>query len=446
MKNQLFNANCIEVIKTLKDNSIDAIITDPPYGLKFMNRDWDKPDNIVFTSSYWKEVFRVLKPGGHILSFSGSRTYHWLATAIEKAGFEIRDQIMWLYASGFPKGRNIARAIDKEDKFEGEVIGKFRGADNGSNAIAGSFKGDYFVKSLSPKAQPWEGWNTNLKPSHEPIVMARKPIEKGLTIAQNCLKWGVGAINIDECRVPFEDGDKTSMAGKGQIRGKNVNTNLSSKQTPSFQHKNGRHPANIIHDGSKEVVNQFPVVGRSTSRFFYSTKASPKDRDEGLGNFEDKQIYDGVNQHYGYKGTLGDKLKNVIRKNNHPTVKPTALMEYLIKLITPKGGVILDPFMGSGSTGKAANRLKRGYKFIGVELNKDYFELAKARIEYESKEIQELTLPAKQDAKEPPKEITQEEFKKTLDKPKEKDIIVTKEDKETDWANDWYESEWDFDI
>jgi len=376
--NTILQGDCIEVLKTLPENSVDSIVTDPPYGLEFMGKDWDAPwkksevvkvtdksTNGIFhdkgfnhgirfsrglfemqefqkwCESWAKEAYRVLKPGGHILAFGGSRTYHRLAGGIEDAGFEIRDQIMWVYGSGFPKSMNVGLALEK--------------------------------KGLDP--EEYAGWGTALKPAHEPIVMARKPLEG--TVVDNLLAWGTGAINIDESRVPGEPVPINKLeewSGFGQ------------KTEPDYEQEinsSGRFPANFIHDGSNEVTKLFPrskggaypakrgkavsttfASGQETeggframgddgsaSRFFYCAKTNSKERHDGLGK----------------------------EKNTHPTVKPTELMRYLVRLITPPAGVVLDPFMGSGSTGRAA--VLDGFSFIGIDQNAEYVEIAKKRVD-----------------------------------------------------------------
>ncbi len=394
----ILQGNCLDVLKTLSENSVDSVVTDPPYGLEFMGKDWDAPwkssevvsitdksTNGIFHdkgfnhgirfsrglvemqefqkwSTMWaKEVYRVVKPGGYILVFGGSRTYHRMACAIEEAGFEIRDQIMWVYGSGFPKSMNIGLALEK--------------------------------KGLDPAG--YGGWGTAIKPAHEPIVMARKPLIG--TVVENILTWGTGAINIDESRVVSDSFDKT----------------IESEDKEETNSK-GRFPANFIHDGSEEVVELFPrakggvypevrgssdigafsqggthkdkpnqarVMGDdgSAARFFYCAKANSKDRNEGLEDFESKQ--QDLSRKEGNPGGDNPRNRGVNkRKNHHPTVKPTELMRYLVKLVTPVNGTVLDPFVGSGSTGKAA--VIDNFKFIGIEMNEEYVAIAKARIDY----------------------------------------------------------------
>lgn len=333
---KLYLGSCLDHLEFMPDNSVDSIVTDPPYGLSFMGKKWDYDVPAV---EIWAECLRVLKPGGHLLAFAGTRTQHRMACNIEDAGFEIRDMIAWVYGSGFPKSHNL-----KND---------------------------------------WEGWGTALKPALEPVTVARKPF-KG-TAAANVLEHGTGAINIDGCRVGNEE---RSYSPKG------TSTNASMIRVP--EHRlgtageevtvTGRWPANVIHDGSDQVLAAFPDAAgqqgaltgnepsgkmghancygrmdrrheavpriesdKSAARFFYCAKASKKDRGEG---------------------------------NTHPTVKPTELMAYLCRLVTPPGGIVLDPFMGSGSTGKAA--LREGFGFIGMEMDPDYFEIAKTRIKHEA--------------------------------------------------------------
>ena len=393
--NKIHNMDCLEGLKFLPDNSIDSIVTDPPYNLTsvvkrfantsvdddnktgkdcregtnpyartakgFMGQEWDG-SGIAFNVELWKEVLRVLKPGGHLLAFGGTRTYHRMACAIEDAGFEIRDQIQWIYGSGFPKSQNISKYIDKKAGVKGEVIGEIKTHDiRGNNLMEASQrknKGSMVHQITAPatdEASQWEGWGTALKPANEPIVLARKPLSEK-TIVENVLKWGTGGLNIDECRIGGEErinqyckpkigykseGDKHS-GGAFSKEGSNIAT--------------GRFPANIILDEEAgEILDEQSGISKSTggkgekskgaSRFFYCPKASKNDRGEG---------------------------------NTHPTVKPVKLMEYLVTLVTPPNGVVLDPFIGSGTTVVACANLK--CKFIGFELSKEYCAIANNRI------------------------------------------------------------------
>jgi site-specific DNA-methyltransferase (adenine-specific) len=357
MQYQIFNLDCRDVMSLyLEDNSVDAIVTDPPYGLSFMGKDWDHG---VPGIEFWKEMLRVLKPGGHLLSFGGSRTYHRMASAVEDAGFEIRDQIMWVYGSGFPKSLDVSKAIDNVAGAEREVIGKTKGAGAKDPISFGNgHNREYDITAPATEAaRQWQGWGTALKPAHEPLVLARKPLIG--TVAANVLAHGTGGLNIDGCRVG-NDVRYNAPAGNAN----NPHTATGPGNPGGFGMKpdsperlvTGRWPANLIHDGSDEVVSCFPdaagrgddLIDRSkatAARFFYAAKASKKDRDDG---------------------------------NAHPTVKPTDLMAYLCRLVTPAGGVVLDPFMGSGSTGKAA--IREGFRFIGAEREAAYYAIAEARL------------------------------------------------------------------
>ena len=412
MSYQIHHGDNREVLKNLADNSIDSVVTDPPYELGFMGKSWDAT-GVAYSVELWQEVMRVLKPGGHLLAFSGSRTYHRMAVAIEDAGFEIRDQIMWIYGSGFPKSHDISKGIDKQAGAEREVVktGFAYGISVGQEA-QGYRPADYVSKQLSneaitTEAKQWDGWGTALKPAHEPIVVARKPLIG--TVAANVLTYGTGGLNIDGSRVGSEI-VSTHHAPKGTFAGGEPDR---GSDTSTYQNHTGRWPANVIHDGSDEVVELFPtnaggghwaktkVTGYgefgggkseyfgqgekdgkgSAARFFYCAKASKRDRNEGLDGFEVKEIH-------RYGAGLGEgKTPDapVIEKNHHPTVKPTELMRYLCRLVTPPGGIVLDPFMGSGSTGKAA--MYEGFEFVGIELTDEYLPIAKARIEFAIEEM-----------------------------------------------------------
>ena len=475
---KLIHGDCVTEMSKLPANSVDAIVCDPPYELGFMGKSWDA-SGIAYSVEMWREALRVLKPGGHLLAFSGSRTYHRMTCAIEDAGFEVRDQIMWVYGSGFPKSLDVSKAIDKArvediepvrvvwrairtamdadglkskdlaphfDNCHPRLIDHWAARDtdsqpslptmaqwrklrellalggtydsevarlNGRKGEAGDayqnaevlgehtgktpgFVGERFgvvdnsIRARSDAARQWEGWGTALKPAHEPICVARKPLVG--TVAANVLAHGTGALNIDGCRVPHGDqlragtggmprhDEKTPRGREGEASAErryteNGGTNFAAAPGPRGGDAAGRWPANLIHDGSDEVLAAFPdakgqqgitaarsqgdVYGAvnashigvetrndtgSAARFFYCAKASKSDR--------------------------GD--------NTHPTVKPTELMAYLVRLVTPPGGVVLDPFMGSGSTGKAA--MCEGFRFIGIELDAGYLEIARARI------------------------------------------------------------------
>lgn len=360
MSIRIFQGDCRQVMATLPVCSVDAIVTDPPYELGFMGKGWDST-GVANDPETWRQALRVLKPGGYLLAFSGTRTYHRMAVAIEDAGFEIRDQIGWLYGSGFPKSHN------------GE----------------------------------WGG--TALKPAWEPVCMARKPLQG--TVAANFAAHGTGGLNIDGCRVGTTKDVPTSPAkdrigqvAKGNERGRTA-------ETTGFDAETGRWPANLIHDGSDEVVAAFPqapgaqgvVTGKepststrnnlglygeraqsnprcdtgSAARFFYCAKADRADRNEGLHGMPTKQ--QDPSREPGRPGGENPRNRGAAeRENHHPTVKPTDLMRYLCRLVTPKGGTVLDPFMGSGSTLKAAEL--EGFSGIGIELEAEYIEIARRRI------------------------------------------------------------------
>ena len=340
---QLIHGDCLEVLRGIPDNSVDSIVTDPPYGLSFMGKKWDYD---VPEQAIWEECLRVLKPGGHLLSFAGTRTQHRMAVRIEDAGFEIRDMIAWVYGSGFPKSMDVSKAIDKAAGAEREVIGQDTKArsTSGSSALP-TMGGETVYQSwditapATDAARQWQGWGTALKPALEPITVARKPF-KG-TVAANVMDWGTGAINIDGCRV----GPPIPHHPGGLHRGSGSTVGSFTGETEFERDAHGRWPANLIHDGSDELTE---LLG-AAARFFYCAKASKKDR--------------------------GDD-------NTHPTVKPTDLMAYLCRLVTPPGGVVLDPFMGSGSTGKAS--MREGFRFIGIEMDADYLAIAEARIAHEA--------------------------------------------------------------
>jgi len=384
----LLHGDCLEQMKTLDDNSVDAIVSDPPYGISFMAKKWDYD---VPSVEVWKEAMRVLKPGGHALIACGTRTQHRMVVNIEDAGFEIRDVVSWIYGSGFPKSLNISKAIDKAAGAEREVVGTektpYTAKKTSMNVSQMNTVDDegYRVKVITAPAteaaKQWDGWGTALKPSCEFFTLCRKPLSES-TIAKNVLRWGTGGINIDGCRVEANDfntsesyeytGNNGGSMGAASKRKRKSGGGATDPQ--------GRFPANLIHSGEQEVMDLFPESGeKSPSRFFYCAKASKKDRNEGLEGFEEKEVLLGHNQAACPKLTKDGKPNKVIKnKNAHPTVKPTALMAYLCRLITPPNGVVLDPYMGSGSTGKAA--IREGFSFVGIELDPDYYNIAKARV------------------------------------------------------------------
>jgi site-specific DNA-methyltransferase (adenine-specific) len=366
-----------ETLKTIPDNSIDAIVTDPPYGIDFLGKDWDANTGALET---YQECLRVLKPGGHILAFSAARTYHHLAITLEQAGFEIRDQIMWIYSSGFPKSQDIGKSIQrslgvKEKKkltSNGPANGMSRMTFNQSNpAKYEETKDTETVVCTDLEAQAWEGWGTALKPAHEPIALARKPIK--LSIAKNAQKYGTGALNIDATRIaydgptdkPVPHGGKARLAADNEGWHKN-NTGWKVIEDPQIN-EIGRFPSNVLGDiPDYQKYFYCPKVSRKERHIGYDLDVIPTNPDGMMSRDENGQL---VNNYTAKKAAAG---------NNHPTVKPVELMKYLIKLITPPGGTVLDPFNGSGSTGMAAVEL--GHNYIGCELDPAYVDIANRRI------------------------------------------------------------------
>ncbi len=388
---KLYEGQMQEVLDSLPENSVDAIICDPPYELGFMGKSWDN-SGVAFQKETWEHCLRVLKRGGFLLAFGGSRTFHRIACAIEDAGFEIRDTLMWLYGSGFPKSMSISKGLEAKETFgkagtrqkkvieqncDGETYSVKQTNNGAMGEIVEVDRKDY--QPSNELAKQWSGWGTCLKPAYEPIIMARKPFKGSLV--DNIIENGVGGLNIEECRVgnehfEIEDGEygnDENQACFGNI-----------KRTP--KEYNGRFPANIITDGSKEVASGMPTENDvSVMRYFYCAKASKKDRDGGLDMFEEKQTADGcIRENSETARKFG--ANSALRKNIHPTVKPCELMQYLIRLVAPKGSVVMDCFMGSGSNGKATmfeNRERNAnYYFIGIEMTSEYLPICKARIDY----------------------------------------------------------------
>jgi len=444
---KLYQGNMLDMLEVIEPESVDSIVTDPPYELNFMGKGWDN-SGIAFQKETWEKCYVALKAGGYLLAFGGSRTFHRIACAIEDAGFEIRDTIMWLYGSGFPKSMNIGLAIDKKngvDNRTGNIRADGKATNSGSGCYNCNTDGENSMRREfeERKAQnEWNGWGTCLKPAYEPIIVARKHCEG--SCVDNVLKYGVGGINIDECRVETNEDIKVhNYTQNSGIYGKYDN------EIKEHSTNQGRFPANVIltydetdeaevcsgfpktkSTGGNGTVNDFSNYGGSmmnqsnrkdknkqvdidkkyaidegnASRYFYCAKASRRDRDEGLETF--------ANQYMAFSNQAKAELKrgNVdfkgnednplhfansvsVRKNIHPTVKPTDLMQYLVRLVTPNGGTVLDPFNGSGSTGKAVmyeNKDRdKGYKYIGIEMTEEYLPIAQARIAYAINGIEE---------------------------------------------------------
>ena len=438
----IYQGDSFEVLDTLEEKSIDAIVTDPPYGLTsitkifgkedsapakegkdgsfarlskgFMGKTWDGT-GIEYNVEFWKKCFKVLKPGGYLLSFGGTRTFHRIACAIEEAGFEIRDTLMWLYGSGFPKSQNVGLAIDKKNGVKSVDTG-IESPNAGPNCTkentlyeSGTVEKKFTIKQAQNE---YAGYGTCLKPAYEPIIMARKPVEG--TVADNMLKYGVGGINIDECRV----GDETVSIHNAPVGTFAGGEHECGNDTNSYRNSQARFPANVITDGSDEVKANMPNTNGgnrnnfatrkednssyggkagtintrnehddegSACRYFYCAKASKKDRDEGLEEFTLSKTTDGCIRNNQETARIFG-ANSSLRHNIHPTVKPTELMQYLIRLVVPRGGCVLDPFCGSGSTGKACmyenTERNANYKFIGIEMTEEYLPIIVARIDY----------------------------------------------------------------
>ena len=427
----LYCGDCLDILPQFPDKSFDSLVTDPPAGISFMGKDWDGDKGgrdkwIEWLSSVMGECLRVLKPGGHGLIWALPRTSHWTGIALEDAGFEVRDCIYHVFGSGFPKSLDISKQIDKQAGVERTIISKYQrpdGTDRNYENWSGKDEEHLFDTASkvvtvpsTPDAKQWSGWGTALKPAVECWWLVRKPPEG--TVAENVLRWGVGGLNIDECRVEINEDDpnkRRDTGGYNSGKSSAIVPNAPYNKTRTATLIQGRFPSHLIHDGSNEVLELFPnsktnriekpsdcFVGGNTSfdamrgkrpargydgngsaaRFFYCPKPSKRERDFGLEGMEEKesvrQFMTGTDPEFICSDGSKRHQKDILARNNHPTVKAIALMEYLIKLITPKGGVVHDPFMGSGSTGVACKNL--GYEFIGIELNPEYFEIAQKRI------------------------------------------------------------------
>jgi len=386
-----------EVLKQLPDNSIDSIVTDPPYGLKFMNKKWDYD---LPSIECWRECFRVLKPGGHLLAFGGTRTYHRMAVAIEDAGFEVRDMLEWIYASGFPKSLNVGKAVDKLQGNEREVVGELKltgtarntktiGAKT-SSAITSDYEINNTKTDITKDSSIWEGFGTALKPAHEPIILARKPLSEK-TIVENVLKHGTGAIDIDGTRIPIGEGADMAKVQSGQVnknKGNTINTFVGgengSEWKPNPVSEHGRFPANIIctddalNDGvmTKSGKTEIGQGGNGDSLFMPKSKIYSCFADSGSkSRYFDIDVW--AEKHGLLQFPKASKRERG-KGNNHPTVKPIHLMAWLVRLVTPPDGICLDPFMGSGTTALACKKLNRD--FIGMEIYQEYIDTANGRL------------------------------------------------------------------
>ena len=407
----------LDMLEIIESNSMDAIVTDPPYELNFMNKGWDN-SGVAFQKETWEKCYKVLKPGAYLLAFGGTRTFHRIACAIEDAGFEIRDTIMWLYGSGFPKSMNIGKFVDKREGNERQKTGRIlHHAQKGvavaeeRGAVGGGSFGIEHYEEETIGTSVWEGWGTCLKPSYEPIIVARKPCEG--SIIDNVLKYGVGGINIDGCK--FSGEDSTERDSRGRFPANVILTYDESDKDevcggmPEGD-RNGSiskpYDMNNLVYGDYGQCNTFEAYedSGSASRYFYCAKATIRDREEGLEEIEAQSDFvkgNGLGRVCEFCGAPQLKpelckcpVKSWVmpkRKNIHPTVKPTMLMQYLVRLVTPMGGTVLDPFSGSGSTGKAVMYenldYASGYKYIGIEITEKYLPIAKARIENADKTL-----------------------------------------------------------
>ena len=380
---QLIRGDCLEVMATFEANSIDAIVTDPPYGLSFMGKNWDHGIPGV---PFWAEALRVAKPGCHLLAFGGTRTFHRLACAIEDAGWEIRDTLMWVYGSGFPKSLDVSKAIDKAAGVQRKVVGIKDGAyllkSNAfaDKAINGHNPNVEVTAPATDAARQWEGWGTALKPAYEPIILARKPLDG--TVAANVQKWGCGAINVDGCRVegvPPSVPQPSFNSPTGAVYGFKCGEGRSGVMS---QASKGRWPANLLHDGSEEVLELFPESAGGAAQI--KRRSGMGYHGGARGDVHEERINypkgsgSAARFFYCAKASRAERTCGGAIVNGHPTIKPLALMRYLCRLITPPNGVILDPFMGSGTTGMAAKQ--GGFEFIGIEKEAEYIAIAEARI------------------------------------------------------------------
>lgn len=372
----VLHGDCLAVMPTLDAESVDAIVCDPPYGLSFMGKAWDHG---VPGEPFWREALRVAKPGAHLVAFGGTRTFHRLTCAIEDAGWEIRDCLSWLYGSGFPKSLDVSKAIDKAAGAERKVSGSFKNTCSyfpepcrGHDAT-GRYSPTVHALPTAPAtdaAREWYGWGTALKPAWEPIILARKPLDG--TVAKNVSEYGTGALNVDGCRIGQRERERftdakylSSFGGDSQDYKNPRRYERATSPLPP-----GRWPANVCLDEDAAAMLGEP------SRFFYCAKASRKEREAGL----DAVAVRAVHRYGAGIGEGIDPSAPAMNRNHHPTVKPLALMRWLCRLVTPRGGLILDPFCGSGSTGCAA--VAEGFRFLGIEREAEYVTIAERRIRH----------------------------------------------------------------
>lgn len=392
----LWHGDCRQVMSELGEASVDAIVTDPPYELAFMGKGWDA-SGIAYDRRVWENAWHVLKPGGHLLAFGGTRTWHRLAAAIEDAGFEIRDSIAWMYGSGFPKSLDVSKAIDKAAGAEREVVGSDTKArsTSGKSALP-TLTGTTVYETwditapATPAAQQWQGWGTALKPAFEPIVVARKPLIG--TVAENVLAHGTGALNIDGCRIPSDDGfekawDKPVSTNIGA--GDYVNT--STRQVIDLSANKptgGRWPANVILDESQaaELDKQSGITISHKGGERSSANAMWGRPNHSISGDQEYADFGGASRFF-YTAKANSSERPRVDGVAHPTVKPLDLMRYLVRLVTPPGGTVLEPFAGSGTTLEAC--VMEGFHAIGIELTDEYLPLIRQRL---SKPIEQVLL------------------------------------------------------
>lgn len=388
----IMEGDCGDVMAALPEEYVDAIVCDPPYDLGFMGKAWDKT-GVAFDVDTWKQAMRVLKPGGHLLAFGGTRTYHRMAVAIEDAGFEVRDMVQWLYGTGFPKSMNVGKAIDKAAGREREVVGVHpnpaSSLGNERTMDGGLAQASINVTTAAtPEAAQWEGWGTALKPACEPIILARKPLGEK-TVAANVLRYGTGALNVDGTRIESNVDEMKGRSGTSEIPGGDTTSYRAHNAEGGIWEPNnqGRWPANVIMDeeagemlDAQTGSRPSPWIGNSNNGKKGGTpfgSETPNDPELDKPEYRDT----GGASRFFYCAKASKSERNTGETiNNHPTVKPISLMRYLIRLVTPPNGLILDPFVGSGTTGIAAKL--EGFNFIGIELDADYAAIAHARIEH----------------------------------------------------------------
>lgn len=401
-----------DILPTMASNYFHSLVTDAPYELGFMGKSWDR-SGVAFDTDLWLEAWRVLRPGAWLLAFGGTRTHHRMVSAIEDAGFEIRDEIDWIYGNGFPKSLDIGKAVDEIEGRPRRVIDR---RDVGHDITSGGFrdgKSERKIQDITVGDGPWEGWGTALKPAHEPICVARKPLADGMNVAQNVLAHQTGGINIDASRIETTE----TWHRDNKNRGRTFHGKAYDERGNSESHPKGRYPTNLIldetaagmldeqagprsagHFPQRRNVSMFntkpPIEYDSdrdmnsggASRFFYCPKPSKSERNKGLAGMPKKQkVFNGQSQR------ASREMKDVEKRfttepapNAHPTVKPVLLMRYLVRLVTPKGGLVLDPFFGSGTTGIAC--VLEDMHYVGIEKDPQWKPIAEKRIEIEGRQ------------------------------------------------------------